>query len=128
MDLIQLYSYPDIEDGEIEDETCIINKNTRIIGVICWNERGYTITNGVVHISRLDGQKLYEDLRTLMIDRLFVVEEFGIIHFERLIKLPPLPDSFPPCPFCNRIDCHMWKVMEGGYQKLVKFKIHPIEH
>lgn len=123
----EIFPITDPEEGEIVERR-YIRKNTRVIGVICWNENGCTITNGVVHISRNDGTAIHSDIRTLMIDRLFVVEKFGDIDFDRLILFPPLPKHFPPCPYCFKRNCHKWKVTEGGYQKLVKFKVHPIEH
>lgn len=127
---LEIHNNSDIEDGEIV-QSYYLQKVPRIVGVICWNLNGYTITNGVQSISRdeTDGNTLEEDISSLLIDRLYIVETCKPILFKTQVLMDPLhPVLFPKCRICQSKMCHRWKAFQGGLQKLVKYHVFTVPH
>ncbi|GFQ68164.1 hypothetical protein TNCT_229481 [Trichonephila clavata] len=108
-----------------------VEKLPRTIGVLSATCLGYSITNGIQVISnnRIDGGQLERDVEQLKIDRLFIVDSDFLLPFEhpRVIYLEPL-ENFPPCIMCREKNCHRWRVIACGLQRLVQYRVHLINH
>ena len=107
-----------------------LTRHKYVVGVLSIEEDGYTLTNGRTSISR-DGDNFHleEDIRNLMLKKLFVMGSMERINFKRFRWMLPeerlKTDKKMPCRYCRRTDCHRWNATICGIARIIPLAITP---
>nr|XP_042902026.1 zonadhesin-like [Parasteatoda tepidariorum] len=121
-----------------------VHMHEKVSGVLCIQDNGYSLTNGVKTISwdgKVDQQLLLEDViytnirHTLTVDEntnktwKSIVEKLDTMHPIKDLKVMKLIVKQPlgQCSFCTK-QCHRYKVVTGGFSQISHVPLDIIQH